>query len=37
MRVFTKVDQTAVQEVLSNTYIPLLYTRIMFVSNYIAN
>jgi len=34
---FTKVDQTEIQEVLSNTYIFLLYVLIMFVMYYLAH
>ena len=37
MRFFTNVDQTEVQDELSNTYIFLLYALIMFVINYLAN
>jgi len=34
---FTKVDQTEVQEVLSNTYLLLMHALIMFVMYYLAN
>jgi len=37
MRFFSKVDQSEVQEVLSNTYIFLLYALILFVMYYLAN
>jgi len=37
MRLFTKVNQTEVQEVLSNTYILVLYALIMYVMYYLAN
>ena len=36
-RFLTKVDQTEVEEELSNTYIFLLYALIMFVMIYLAN
>jgi len=37
MRLFTKVNQTEEQEVLSNTYILVLYALIMYVMYFLAN